>query len=196
MRSVRRLGLVLAAVCGVGVVVVSNAWALVSLFPLQPLFLSHAPGFFRNDVIAYECKSLKLLPPGDSTVSLRALSLLLVVDYEKCTIGPLLVLHFHPVRYLIDAAGLISLENDVFILGNGECVISWLASKNQALGRVNFSNNADGSLLLTASIKGVTTSGQGGPFPEKICEYPEQTNGLYTGKIRIALEGGVIRWDP
>lgn len=199
MSSVERCAFVLVAACAFGAAAVSSAYA-------SPLFVSHPPGlllalarsnqFFASKLIAYECKAVKLLPPGDATVALRALSLLLVVDYERCTIGPLLVLHFHPVRYVIDANGLISLATDVLILGEGECVISWLASKNQSLGKVSFFNNPDGTVLLLASVKGVNSSGRGGPFPEKICEFPEQTDGVYSGRIRIEPRAGTIRWEP
>lgn len=197
MRLVKRLGLVVIAACAFTAMAVSNAAA-------APLFLSHPAGvlllatadntqkfFTPGGAFTVECAKLKLSPP-DTTPALQSLSILVTVNYENCEI-PLLATKatVHPVRYLLDANGLVTLENTVLILATGACTITISASKNQSLNTVKFDNQADKSLLLLANVKGITSRGEG-----LLCEYPEENKGEYTGFSRVTADGGFIRWDP
>jgi hypothetical protein len=198
--DIKRLGLGLVAAWVFSVVAVSSAFA-------SPLFLSHPSALllatakslqlFVTPSHQFECTALKLLPPGDTTVALRALSLLLVVEYEGCKIGSLAVLSAHPVRYLVDANGSVSMENNFLILGGNGCLIQYLASKNQSLGTMKFANLPNSSMLLSANVKLMTSEGVGGKLG--ICEFSEIGNGTYTGDISLTLDSnpfGTLRWDP
>lgn len=198
MRIAKRLGLVLVMVCAFSAMAVSSASA-------SPTFLSHPLGLllasaggaqkFKTQLGTIECSALKLLPP-DTTVALQALSILVVVDYEKCEL-PLLSLGLvvHPVRYNIDANGLVTLENNVLILGTGNCVITVPAASNQSLQTVKFTNNAGNKgILLEAKVTKITSSGTGGPL--NACVYATESVGTYEGEIHVKLDSGTIRWDP
>jgi len=198
MRVAKQLGLVLLAVCAVSALAVSSASA-------SPVFLSHPLGLLlasagNNQVftaggLTVECTALKLLPPGDTTRALTALAILVVVDYEKCT-GPLaLKLVVHPVRYLIDANGLVTLENTVLLLGPEECVITLPAASNQSLQTVKFENTpANKGVLLLSEVEGITASGQGGPGGFG-CSFTEEHKAKYKGTIHVTVDGGLLKWD-
>jgi hypothetical protein len=203
MRIARLLGPAFAAACAISALAVPGASA-------SPLFLSHPLGLllasggggqrFTIGGGTFECTSLKLLPPGDTTIALRALSLLLVVDYEKCVFFGGLSLTTHPVRYRIDANGLASLENDLVMLGSEGCKITWPAAKNQSLTTVKFDNNTvKNILLLLLGITKITSRGEGGPIG--LCEFAEESNTIYEGTIHLKLDGtasipNTLRWDP
>lgn len=197
MQNIKRSGLVLVAACAFSVVAASSVSA-------SPLFLSHPTGLllakglssfqtFVTPSHQFECTGLKLLPPGDATVALKTLSLLLVADYEGCKVATL-TLSAHPVRYLIDANGLVSMENDFLLLAGSGCLIKYLASKNQSLGTIKFDNTANSGLLLLANVRLMTSEGKSGKL--SLCEFAEIGNGIYTGDIRLTLDSGTIRWDP
>jgi hypothetical protein len=197
MSSVRRLGLMLLVACAFSAVAVASASA-------APLFLAHPPGAlllasaadsikFSNASGTFECTRLKLLPPGDATVALRATSLLLVVDYEKCTVFGL-NLHFHPVQYQISANGLIRQENTILALGPQGCLLTFPAASNQSLWTVKIENNlSNGGLLLLLGITKIASEGAGGAGG--ICAYAPESNGTLQATIHVKAEGGVIRWD-
>jgi hypothetical protein len=194
MRIVRRLGLVLIAACAFSAMAVSSASA-------APLFLAHPPGGLLTAVASntqilktvagnIECTSVKLLPPGDTApATLRSLSVLAVIDYEKCKAFGLAAV-VHPVRYLIDANGLVTLENTVLVLALS-CTVTIPAAKNQSLNTVKFVNTANGGILLVAKVNGVTSSGTG-----SACTYAEEHEGVAEGNIIVTASAGVIRWDP
>jgi hypothetical protein len=196
MRLVKWIGLLLAAVCALSAIVVSDASA-------SPTFLSHPAGAlllatadnFQNfhtpgGALTVQCGKLKLLPP-DTAPSLQALSILVTVDYENCEVLTVATALVHPVRYLIDANGLVTLENTVLILAGEACRITIPAAKNQSLKTVKFDNQANGSILLLSKVTGITSSGSG-----LLCAYAEESNGTYEGNARVIVEGGVVRWDP
>jgi hypothetical protein len=194
MRIARRLGLVLLTVCAFSALAVSSASASV--------FLAHPPGTLLSAAAAttqvfitpagsVECTALKLLPP-DTTTALEALHILVRIDYEKCKVFGALNAVVHPALYLISADGLVLLENTILILAPPNCVIT--VPGNQDLNKLEFSNNtANGSVLLTASVKGITSEGQGGT--ESLCLFAKSSTGTYTGKTVVKAAGGVIRWD-
>jgi hypothetical protein len=201
MRIVKRLGLVLVAVCAFSALAVSSASA-------APTFLAHPPGgLLLASVTAgskqvlktaggnIECTTLKLLPPGDTApATLQALRILVVIDYEKCTAFGLAAV-VHPVHYLIDANGLVTLVNTVLVTAPS-CTVTVPAEKNQSLNSVLFHNNpANRGILLLAHVSGVTSVGVGAA-----CTYAEESNGIATGTIHITYDSsspiGVIRWDP
>jgi hypothetical protein len=199
MRSVRRLGLVLVVAYGFGALVASSAFA-------SPLFLSSSSGLllasagsdqlFRvGPQIAILCDAVKLISPGDVASGLRALSLLVTVGYENCTLDGGFIT-FSPVQLLVDADGLVRLESNVQISGADGCGITWPAAKNQSLSSVKIANSNNGLLLLWA-IGNLTSSGGGGIV--KICTDPENSLGRLLGLMRVALDGAVgstLRWDP
>jgi hypothetical protein len=204
MRIAKQLGFTFFAACAFSAVAVSSAWA-------SPTFLSHPLGLllasagtsiqkFTVGAGEIECKSLKLLPPGDATTALRALSLLVVVDYENCTLLGILRTVIHPVKYLIDANGLVRLENDVLILAEEDCLITVPAASNQSLWTVKFDNNSvNHGILLLVNIGKITSSGIGGPI--NACVYPTESAGTYTGQIHVTLDStagipNTLRWDP
>jgi hypothetical protein len=205
MRIVKQLGLVLVAVCAFSALAVSSASA-------SPVFLSHPLGLLLastggstqvlnpgGKAAAVECTAVKLLPPGDTTTALISLTILVVVDYEKCKVGGILAAVVHPVRFLIDANGLVKLENDVLVLATEGCVVTIPAARNQGLWTIKFENTpGNNGILLLSAVTRITASGVGGP--EKLCEFAESAEGKYTGNIHVKLDsnppGGVIRWDP
>jgi hypothetical protein len=204
MRIAKRLGMVLVAVCAFSVMAVSSASA-------APLFLSHPTGLllasaggtqtFTTTAGPVTCTALKLLHPGDLTVALRSLTLLAIVDYENCKAFGILPITVHPVRYLFDANGLTTVESTILLLGEQGCVITVPAAKNQSLWTVKYENTvANKGILLLAKVKGITSSGVGGPG--NLCEYTEEHEGEYVGNVHIVLDpqpsnpNAVIRWDP
>lgn len=197
MRIVKRLGLVLVAVCAMCAMAVSSAAA-------SPTFLAHPPGklllastggtkqVLKTKVGNVECTAVKLLPPGDIAPTLVALNILVVVDYGNCKAFGIAAT-VHPVRYLIDANGLVKIENDVLVLAL-QCKVKVPAAKNQGLNSVSFHNNpANGGILLLANVTKVTSVGEG---PGEFCTYAEESEGTATGTIHITMHGGIIRWDP
>jgi hypothetical protein len=201
MHIVKRLGVALLAVLALSAIAVSSASA-------APQFLSHPVGLLlasagSNQVfvaagLTVTCTALKLLPPGDTTTTLVALSLLVVVDYEKCTGTLGIGIRVHPVRYLIDANGTVTVESDILLLGPSECVITIPAASNQSLRTVKFENTINSGILLLAKVKNITASGVGGPL--SACEI-STTTATYEGTIHVGLDptsgtSGTIRWDP
>jgi hypothetical protein len=201
MRLVKRLGLAVFAVCALSAIAVSSASA-------SPTFLAHlwtkilllaeaksaqlfnAPGAGAP----VSCTKTKLLPP-DTAPTLQFLSILVTVDYESCTVASTFPATVNPIRYVLDANGLTRLENTVLIsaptLG---CTITIPSAKNQSLNTIKYNNLTDGSLLLLAKVKGITSFGEGAG-----CTFAEESNGEYTGNIRVFADGpagSVIRWDP
>jgi len=198
MRILKRLGLVFLAVCAFSALAVSSASASPKFLSTVAgaLLLASAGNFqkFHTKPGFVECEKLKLLPPGDTAPALESLLILVVVDYQKCTAfgTPALVT---PVRYIIDANGLVTLEADIQITGATACHITVPAAKNQSLTTVNFDNNtANNGILLLATVKHITSSGTGGPGG--ICEYKEESEGEYFGTVHVTLHGGTIKWDP
>jgi hypothetical protein len=199
MRIVRRLGLVLVAACAFSAMAMSSASA-------SPTFLAHPPGglllakaggkqVLKTKAGNVECTALKLLPPGDTApATLVSLSILAVVDYEKCTAFGLAAI-VHPVRYLIDANGVVALENTVLVLAL-ECTVTVPAAQNQSLRTVLFVNNpTTRGVLLISDVTGITSEGTGAA-----CTYEKESNGTESGTIHVTYDSsspnGVIRWDP
>lgn len=194
MRSVKRLSFVIVALCAFSALAVSSASA-------HPTFLAHpltlllatadnTQSFFTpGGALTVECSKVKLSPP-DTTLALQFLSILVTANYENCEIVVLGITTVHPVRYIIFANGLVRLDSDVKILAP-LCTITIPAAKNQSLKTVKFDNQPDGSVLLLANVKGITSSGAGAG-----CPYGEESNGEYKGNVRVTAHGGVIRWDP
>jgi hypothetical protein len=198
MRFVKPLGLVLVVACAVCAIAASSASA-------SPTFLAHlwtnilllaeaksTQRFFTPGAgLTVTCTKVKLSPP-DTPPALQALSILVTVNYTGCeVIG--LAATVHPVRYRIDANGLVTLENNVLILALG-CNITIPAAKNQSLTTVLFHNLPDWSILLLSHVTGITSSGTG-----VSCTYAEESNGTYTGNVRVFPDGppnSTLRWDP
>jgi hypothetical protein len=111
MRVVKRIEVIFVAVLALGAVTASRTSAL-------PVFLSHPLGLLlasagTNQILSLggltmTCTALKLLPFGDTTNALISLAILAIVEYEQCTGLLGLVFYFHPIRYLIDANGLVT----------------------------------------------------------------------------------------
>jgi hypothetical protein len=193
MKLVRRFGLVLVTGCAFSAVAVSGASA-------SPLFLSHPAGglllasaggsqIFTTTAGSVSCTKLKLLPP-DTTPALQFLSILVALDYEKCTAFGLSA-RYHPFLYRIDANGLVSLENTVLILSTG-CTVTIPAAKNQSLTTVKFENTpANKGVLLLWALTKITSFGIGAA-----CTYAEESNGVFQSTMHFTVEGGTLRWDP
>jgi hypothetical protein len=128
------------------------------------------------------------------------------MDYESCQFGAKAAT-IHPIRYLIDANGLVVQENTVLILAEQGCVLTLPAVRNQSLATVKFDNRGGplvpfGGMLLLWQLRNITSSGVKGPFG--ICEYPEESKGKLDGTIHLTLlgDGGILsppstlRWDP
>jgi hypothetical protein len=194
MISVKRLMTIVAGALALSATYASSASA-------YPLFLAHPPGglllasaggsqVFTTAAGGITCTALKLLPPGDTTPALRFLSLLVVVDYEKCKAFGLAAI-FHPIRYRIDANGLVTQENTALILSLS-CTVTLPAERNQSLTAVLFDNNAaNRGLLLLWHLGHVTSVGVGAA-----CAYAEESNGIWEGTWHIVMHGGTLRWDP
>jgi len=196
MRIVKRLGLALVAVCAFSALAVSSASAHARFLfhPPGALLLASAGGTqtFHTVLGNIECTRLKLLPPGDVAPALESLSVLAIVDYEKCTAFGIAAV-VHPVHYIIFANGLVRLASNAVILASTGCIVTVPAAKNQSLWTLKFHNNpANGGILILGNVEGITSSGVGGPA--KLCEYSEEHEGKYTGTFHVTLEGGVIIW--
>jgi hypothetical protein len=192
MHVIKRLGVALLAVLALSAIAVSSASA-------SPLFLSHSTG--KLSAVAngpqklvtkggtITCNALKLTE-GASTL-LRALSLLVIIQYEECTAFKLSAT-ITPVHYRLDANGLVVLEGDVTVsAGFGTCTATIPAAKNKSLNTVKYNNRTDGKLLLLIEVTKVTSSAVG------TCAYEEESNGTATGHATASLvAGGVLRWDP
>jgi hypothetical protein len=202
MHVIKRLGVALLAVLALSAIAVSSASA-------APQFLSHPLGLLlasagSNQVLnagglTVTCTALKLLPPGDSTTALISLTILAVVDYEKCTGTLGIGIHVDPVVYLIDANGSVTLVNTALLLGPEGCVITIPSGPNQLLRTVKFENTVNSGILLLANVGGITASGVGGPL--NACAFATVKNGTDTGTIHVSLDpasgtSGTIRWDP
>jgi hypothetical protein len=195
MRIFKRTGPAVLAAYAFSALAVSSASA-------APLFLAHPPGGLLLAVAggvqkfvtvagSIECTVTKLIAPGDvAPVTLRSLSILLVVSYSGCKAFGL-ILTLHPFRYRIDANGLVTLENTVLgLAGAGTCTITMPAGQN--LHRFLFTNNATTrGILITNELTGFTSSGSG-----PSCSYSEESNGVWTGTWHIVMHGGTLRWDP
>jgi hypothetical protein len=201
MRVVKQMGLALVAVLALSAIAVSSASA-------SPVFLSHPLGLLlasagSNQILEagglkVTCTALKLLPPGDTTNALISLAILAVVDYEKCTGTLGIAIHVDPVRYLIDANGLVTLENTALLLGPEGCVITIPSGPNQSLKTIKIENTVNSGILLLAAVTGITASGVGGPL--NACEFATVKNSTDTGTIHVSLDPtpgtlGTIKWD-
>jgi hypothetical protein len=197
MNTTKRFGVILAGVLTLSATIISSASA-------TPLFLAHPPGklllasvangskqVFKSAAGSIECTTLKLLPPGDvAPATLRALRILVVVDYEKCTAFGFAAV-WHPVQYSIDANGLVTQENTVLVTAPS-CTVTFPAEKNQSLRAILFHNNAaNQGFLLLWHLTQVTSVGVGAA-----CTYAEESNGAWTGTWHIVMHGGTLRWDP
>jgi hypothetical protein len=210
MRIARQIGLLLVTVCALGAMAVSSASAG------QPLFLFHGTGKIlggnttgtgaANQVLSVhglkvECESLS----AEATIkALRALNILLTARFTNCTLpaigAPATV---HPVLFLVDANGLVKLENNATVLvpalGEPLCVITLPAATNQSLLSVKFENTTAGSsVLLLSSVNNIHANGVGGGAT-KACEFAEEGGGTFTGSalhLKADNAGGLFKWDP
>jgi len=198
MRILKRLGLLLIAVCAFSAFAVSSASA-------APLFLAHPAGglllasadntqLFKTPAGTVECTKLATIPP-DTQNNLRASLLLIGVQYSGCHAFGLKAT-VDPFRYIIHADGTVTIDSTVLILAEKECVVTVPATAaNQHLGTITFdNNNPNGTVLLLANVTGITSSGTGGP--SGICEFASNNIGTYTGNVLVSEHGGSISWMP
>jgi hypothetical protein len=203
MRIARQIGLLLVAVCALSAVAVSSASAI-----LGPLFLFHgtggrllaSAGTTQELSIAGRIVQCKALSAEGTIKALRALTILVTVRYTSCEIPAAKApAEIHPIQFLIDANGLVKLENNVLILapalGAPQCVITLPAAKNQGLNSVKFENTtANGGILLLSNVNKITGFGTGGG-ELKLCEFAEASEGTNTGTIHVTADGGLLKWD-
>jgi hypothetical protein len=203
MRIARQIGLLLVAVCALSAVAVSSASAA------QPLFLFHGTG----GKLLGSGSGLQTLVVGEATIecttvsaegaitALRALNILITARYTNCksTAFGAAPVTIHPAQFLIDANGLVKLENTVRVLINlGEeplCVITLPAATNQGLNSVKIENTpANKGILILSNVTKISAFGTGGGAT-KLCEFPERHDATNTGSLHIVADGGLLKWD-
>lgn len=191
MRTVKRLGLVLTTICVLSAVLASSASAASSLF------LSHGTGKilghsnFQEFALAgahIECTGLNVTQ--GATTALSFLAILVTVQYTECNEGTAII---HPMKYLIDANGLVRLENTgVILIPAAACTITMPEIRNQSLTVVKFDNNPiNKGLLLLWNLDEITSYGQGPG-----CEYFEVSKGTLKGTAHLTVDDGALKWDP
>jgi hypothetical protein len=196
MRIVRQIGLLLVVVGAFSAVAASNALAGT------PLFLSHGTGklsasagtsvqTLTTALGKIECNKAALTE--GATTALRQLTLSITVQYSACKAGEAGEAIVHPVKYLIDANGLVKLVTTAIILipGIPSCVVTLPSAKNQALeNAVTFDNNtANKGLLILVKAEKITSFGSGG------CLYNEESTGTAVGTLHVTVAGGTLKWD-
>jgi len=190
MRIVKRMGLVLVAICACSALAAMTASAHEFEASKTGLLLAKADGVqvfnFKDGTV--ECK--KLTGHGFIT-TLKPKTQTATVSYTECSTA------IGTVSEPINAEYEFSAENTVKILKTIKIGISFIGECNVTippqgpLDKVTYDNNTSaGDILLLAHVLSIKSSATG-----SICEnYTNDTTGLYIGKALVQLDGGTIKW--
>ena len=183
MRNVRRLGLVLVAVCAFGALAVSSATA-------HPEFLSSAVGgqltgkliqtqVFNTKFGNVECTALTV---SGETIALRSLEQHVTVHYSKCTAFGVTAT-ITPALYLFLSLNAVHVVRPITVTASG-CT---LTVKPQTVGAILYSSKGT-ELIITPEVTNIAYEGVG-----SLCSGSAKT-GTYKGQSLLSLPGGEVSW--
>ncbi len=188
MRILKRLGLVLVAVCAFSAMAVSSASAAL------PRFLAHPPG-----PLSAKALTTQVLRAGGKTVECEAVSLTntsatalvaevqeVTLNYKECTAFGIAEANITPALYDIHANGEVDLLNTVII--TAPLCEAKVFPKN-GLKEVLF-RNLHGGISITAHVNGIEAEGKG-----LGCNFAKENKAVYEGTTDVWLtNGGTLLW--
>lgn len=185
MRWLRGLGLAIAAGAACFSMFVASASAAeFASSKVGALTATGGTQVFKTPRGTVECKALS----GSGTVlETSAVEQLVNISYGKCDLFDEEVT-VSPVEYVFSANGTVTIREPIEIkAAAGLCTIKIPA---QTVGTVAY-GNVSGKIEYTVDLTGVESYGEG-TLAE--CKYAAESNGTYTGKVVVALEGGAMEF--
>jgi hypothetical protein len=195
MKYFKVFGLALVAMCALSAAAVSSASAALE-------FLASKAGTLKGHALTTQAFKAEAAGPavncteaassGAVSSPLNFLTVLIEVEYGKCT-GPLSTAATVSLAdFLFNAHGLVAVDNTITIKIGTLCKIVVAPTGNGALEKVKYDNNA-GKLIELTSVTGITSKIEGG---SGLCgSEGTHTDGTYTGNNEIELVSGTISID-